>query len=486
MSLKILTLIPALFIVGCMPGFEDRDTDAPLGPRQIESLDLLAEDYFVEDLACQDVEGMFEVGEQDVHRFEAGSIAPEKHSFQGFTSKGSIQGPGIYQSVYDFHQQGKCTLVGGVETCDSSSRVLRSPRKLKICNAQRNFARASIEGVTLSSMASLDRAYKFYLGIPNARESLRDTSLIVLPIVEKLTTKTDVDGNNATVRSLTTDNLAYTPNFDGRPAFVVFPKSRNAVVKGRWKDLNLWELPWGMMHEFGHHVFRSHTGIEKLPGTTVNLHGLVINTPIHSIDFDEEFKSDDFSSFSLTGRVSGPEKIFSAVNEAYADLFSFYALGQSETLTDGVDCFEKNRDTTSSVFANGVPKIISNETIKLFTATERYRFNSCEGPDFQDAHSIGAVIAHGMMRLYGARAKISNASSEQQAGWLLAWADAVGSSVRSKGRSAVTFSNLLGLGIKGVSESDGSLTVGQCEILKDVFPAFADGWLSGEFSCQGI
>jgi hypothetical protein len=241
-----------------------------------------------------------------------------------------------------------------------------------------------------------------------------------------------------------------------------------------------------MTHEFGHHVFRSHTGIEKIPGTTTNLHGLVFNTPIHSIEFDESDDKEKKASpgFSLAGRTSGPEEIFSAVNEAYADLFSFYALGESANLTQGVDCFEKNRDTTSAIFANGAAKIINNETIKLFTATERYKANSCDGPDFQNAHTLGAVIAHGMMRLYKARAVVSNATSGQQADWLLAWADAVGASIRSKGREAITFSNMLGLGLKGVAESDGSLTQKQCDILKEVFPAFADSWTESDFSCK--
>jgi hypothetical protein len=483
---KISIAFSALILNGCMPTIEDREQDAPLGPQQIESFDLLAEDYFVEDLACQDSEGLSEIGEQDVHRFGAGTTATETHAFQGFTSKDTLKGPGFSQSVYDFHQQSKCSLSGSTESCGSGSRVVKAAKQLKICDTSRNFARASVEGVSLSGMASLDTAYKFYLGIPNARESLRETSLIVLPIVEKLTTQTGTDGNDSTIRSITTDNLAYTPNFDGRPAFVIFPKSRNAVNRGRWKNLNLWELPWGMTHEFGHHVFRSHSGIDKLPGTKTNLHGLAFNTPIHSIEFEEaDPKSKTAAAgFSLVGRTSGPEEVFSSVNEAYADLFSFYALGEATNLTAGVDCFDKNRDTTSPIFANGAAKVISAETISLFTSTERYKANSCDGPDFQDAHTLGAVIAHGMMRLYKARAEVSNATSAEQAGWLLAWADAVGASIRSKGRDAVTFRNLIGLGLKGVSESNGSLTQKQCDILKEVFPAFADTWTASEYTCK--
>jgi hypothetical protein len=486
MKNKISLTFSMLLFVGCMPTVQDREQQAPLGPQQIESFDLLAEDYFVEDLACQDGEGLGEIGEQDVHRFDAGTTAPETHSFQGFTSKDTLQGPGFSQSIFDFHQQNKCKITDSSESCSSGSRVVKAPKQLKICDGQRNFARASVEGVALSGMSSLASAYKFYLSIPNARESLRDATLIVLPIVEKVTTQTQADGTEATARSITTDNLAYTPNFDGRPAFVIFPKSRNAVKSGRWKNLNLWELPWGMTHEFGHHVFRSHSGIDKLPGTTTNLHGLTFTTPIHSINFDEtEVQSEQpANGFSLAGRVSGPEEIFSAVNEAYADLFSFYALGQSSNLVQGVDCFDKNRETTSSEFANGAVKRISTETMGLFNASERYKFNSCDGPDFQDAHSMGAVIAHGMMRLYKARADVYNATAGQQAGWLLTWADAVGSSIRSKGRAAVTFSSMLGLGIKGVAESDGSLTQAQCDIINEVFPALADDWFAADFSCR--
>lgn len=470
-----------IFFTGCAPRIEEKKNDS-LGPKQIESWDLLAEDYFVEDLACQDETGLEAVGDQDIHQFGGGSTQPRSHSFQDFSSAESFQGPGFDQSIYNFQQQSKCTETAGAETCESGSRIVSPAKKLKICKRNANFARASIEGVALSSVSSLDGANKFYLTIPNARPALKEATVIVLPIVEKIVTKKNTDGSEISFRSLLTDNLAFTSNFDGRPAFVVFPKSRNAVSKGRWQNLNLWELPWGMTHEFGHHVFRSHTGIEKLPGTLTTVHGLQFGTPIHSINFDETTESEP--GFSLAARTSGAEEVFSSINEGYADLYAYFALGQSSELTKGVDCFAVNRDITSAQFVNGAAKSLNTSVLEIFNASEPVKANSCDGPNFQDVHSIGAVIAHGVMLLYRSRAAVSGADSAQQAGWLLAWAEAIGDAVRAGGRKAVTLDDMLKLAIKGVAESDGSLTRDQCKTIRSVFPAYAEAWLASSFTCN--
>lgn len=478
MSLAISVFLAA---GGCTPRIEAKKNDS-LGPEQIESWDLLAEDYFVEDLACQDGEGLANVGEQDVHQFGGGATSPRSHSFQGFSSGESFQGPGIKQSLYNFHQQSKCTETGDTEVCESGTLVVKPAKKLKICKSDANFARASVEGVALSSISSLDVANRFYHSISNSRTSLKETSVIVLPVVEKTVTRKNTDGSESANRSLVTDNLAYTSNFDGRPAFVVFPKSRNAVNKGRWQNLNLWELPWGMTHEYGHHVFRTHTGIEKLPGTLINQHGLEFGTPIHSIDFDE--RDAPATGFALAGRKVDADEVFSAINEGFADLYAYYALGQSALLTEGVDCFETNRDITSAQFANGAAKTLNSSVLEIFNASERVKANSCEGPDYQDVHSIGAVIAHGVMLLYRARAVDSGADSAQQAGWLLSWAEAIGEAVRMGGRKAVKLEDLLALAIKGVTQSDGTLNVDQCKTIREVFPVYAETWLVGTFSCK--
>jgi hypothetical protein len=489
LMLKVLSVHTGLLVLGVIAGCQPvtvrhDEPESRKNPEQVTSAelkDLLAEDYYLEDPSCQDSDGIADIGEQDVHRFGGGSTQPLPHSFQGFSSDGALQGPGFSASVYNFHQQNKCDRTSAGESCDSGARIVSQARNLKICRPDGHYARASIEGISLTSIASLDNANRFYRSVPNARENLRNATVIVLPLVEKVITETGSDGSRSTYSSVTTDNLAYTSNFDGRPAFVIFPKSRNAVSKGRWQNLNLWELPWGMAHEFGHHVFRSHSGIEKLPGTTITLHGLQLGTPIHSIDFDAD---KPVKGFMLAGRSVGPEQIFGAVNEGFADIFSYYSLGQSATLTEGVDCFEKNRDITSATFANGAPKMISTEVLDIFNATERIAANSCVGADYQDIHNIGAIIAHGIMRLYSSRAATSGATAGEQAGWLLNWADSVGVAIRTDGRPAVTFENLIALAIAGVAESDSSLTVEQCSIVRSVFPAYAGKWLTGKFTCR--
>lgn len=488
MLLKIFTS-GALFLVsvatsGCMPIIvgENRKIDADTERFDLGSVgSLLAEEYFVEDQDCQNSVGLGEIGSQDVHRFGGGSTYPKQHAFNGFNASSSLAGPGFSASVYNFHQQTKCERTKDGESCEQGVKIVGAAKKLKICRTSGTYARASIEGIALTSVSILDEANRFYRTVPNARSNLRDATVIVLPIVEKQIAEVESDGASTTYRSVTTDNLAYTSNFDGAPAFVIYPKSRNAVSKGRWVNLNLWELPWGMAHEFGHHVFRSHSGIEKLPGTTTSLHGLELAMPIHSFDIDDD--SGRGVGLSLVSRTVGPEQIFSAVNESFADLYAYYALGKPTNMTEGVDCFEKNREITSAYYLNGTPKVLSSTVLELFLSSDKVSSNSCEGENFQDAHSVGAIIAHGMMRIFAERAKVSGASAKEQAGWLLIWAESVGTAIRTDGRSAVTLDRLIGLGIEAASESGGVLTSGQCTIVREIFPAFSAKWIGSKFAC---
>jgi len=359
---------------------------------QLVPNEAFAEEYFIEDLSCMQ------------------SPSAAVHT-----------GLGIDQSLFGFQQQ--------------DGKVVVPANGLKICDATRAYPRASVEGAAKISQKHLSTARQFYDRLPS-KTALPDAALMVLPTVEKTATADD----GTVTRTVLVDNLAYAPSFGGEPMFIVFPKSRRAVKQGLWTDVNLWEVPWGLAHEFGHHVFRQHTGrtgLELVP----------------------------IQSFELTAAAGPtPDDYWTAVNEGFADLFAFYTHGAKKGQLRGVDCFETNRDVTEPRFVTGDMKILDATVAAKFAAPRSGAPANCDKPSFQDVHTLGAVIAHGMDQLFTANGLVD---PQAKAEALLGWAERLGTLAEGRPASAVTLASML----------EQALTDGrQCATARTYFPVYAGTW----------
>jgi hypothetical protein len=79
-----------------------------------------------------------------------------------------------------------------------------------------------------------------------------------------------------------------------------------------------------------------------------------------------------------------------------ADLFGYYATGST---LSGVTCLEISRDPASPIFADGTTRkrLTAAMIAGDFQSPER---TSCEQPDLNEEHAIGAVFAHGFDGLF--------------------------------------------------------------------------------------
>ncbi len=412
----------------------------------------LADRYFVQDLDCQAKGGLADVGSQSIFQWQEGASRSTKFAFDGTSATDTLKSSAVSATFYDFRQVKTC-VDGDLETCDGESKTIGTERALRICTQAKAYDRVSVEGVALSSLASINQAEAFYRGIEGQQTSILAAYLLVLPSIEKQVK----DRSGAVVkREISSDNLAYVSEFGGSPVFVVYPKSREAVRQGLWKGLNLWEIPWVLAHEYGHHVFRTHTGVVSFTRNAKNL------------------------GLALVDRDVGDEDVWDAANEGYADLFAYYALGGKTGQTDGLDCFEKNRDVGSPVFADGRVKALDREVLGLyFSETKGPPRATCNEPNLQDEHAIGAIIAHGIARLFGASGE-GDVSS--QSAYLLAWSRRLGDLQRADRDASLDFDAVIEEALLTVAPNK-DLNAAQCAVVKAVFPAYAEDRLADAFKC---
>lgn len=464
------SLLLLAVLSGCGPADLDEKKKSTEPIQQWSGDNSFADEYFVDDLRCQNEAGSEGLGSTSIHLFTDGAGTDVPHDFTGFNSVDSLSGPGFLRTFYDFHQVSQCSRENDPTSC-GDAKVLTQPKRLKVCRPNGPYPRISVEGIALTSMANLSYAYDYYQTLASKSPTLASTDLLVLPKLENdYGTHTDMD----------TDNLAYAPSFvAGVPVFIIHPKSARAVRNGRWTDLNLWEVPWGLAHEFGHHVFRTHTGISSITSSV----GMAIDEhlPIHSIK-DEKSAA---AGFSLQGRTVTAKDHWSAINEGFADLYAFYAHGSKEGLTKGLDCFDQNREITVDTFTMGTKKRLDQEVIGTWLSPKDDGGSTCDAPSLQDSHTIGAIVAHGVDRLFQARiGGDAAAASQAKAELLIKWAEAMGKTAGAVSDQDLTVERLLLDAVRVVASNSNKLSASMCASLRDVFPEYADGWLTGAFTCE--
>jgi len=449
--------------------------EVPAAPiQQMRTDTSFADEYQVEDLACQSASEAQTIGPQSINLWNGVSTQPVQFTFQDTTSTTSLTSPAVAASYFNFYQRTNCGAVGDAASCDKGT-VIDQPSALRICHSSGSYPRVSVEGVALSSLANISVAFNYYQKIPNRRPDLASAALLVLPSLEKT-----YEGD--TKRSVATDNLAYAPDFGGQPAFVVFPKGARTAAEGLWQGLNLWEVPWGLAHEFGHHVFRTHTGISTVGDEKVGLDGVL---PIHSFPTREEA-----ANLALTGRTVTDADVWGSINEGYADLYAYYVYGAQPGLTKNVDCFDGNREVSQGTFANGEAKALTADIIATFYSPSALVPGSCkDGPNFQDIHAIGAIVAHGIDQLLSATLGAAQGpdAAFKKVQLLLAFAERLGAT-EGKAQAAntpLTFDLLIKDALL-TAAPDGKLKSAACAAVRGAFPQYADGWFAsgGAFTCQ--
>ena len=465
----VLASVLAFGASGCWSKSSDGD-DKNLGPEINDTV--IAGQYKLADTSCQDSGGDLALGNEPVWEFKGvtSSTGPVELS-QSRSGVTGLTAPGIQATYFGLHVRQQCTVTDAGKDC-KGGELISKPKFLKVCKAGQSYPQNSIEAAGLSSLAHITAAYSYYKTLTGADAEMAQANIFVIPLIEKVLT------NPKTFRSVSvfeSDNLAYLHDYIGAPAFLIFPKGATSQKLGIWKNLNLWEAPWTLAHEFGHHVVKTHTnisGFSSLRQRPFDGVGGLIKLPSENSDVQVERTAGG-------DRIVGRDLIWDGMNEGFADLFAFYVRGAQPGQSTGIDCFAKNRDIDSPIFANGAAKALAASNMTTFLATSKIDTNNsdCLYPDMQDIHIIGAIMAHGVNDILAHRTgDTGNAAAvKARAELLLRWAARLAGIAK---QSSFKLQELI-LPALEMASDNGSLNVSQCATLRRVFPAFEGEWLSG-------
>ena len=432
--------------------------------------------YILQDIACQrESFGLINLTSTSLYQYdpeiELSSLVSV--SLKGLHSSTSLTGDLINRTSYNLHQKKDCTSSDfGARNCDGAFEAVSPQIDLKVCSLDKTFVRLSIEQVGLSSVYHLEKANKFF-NILKSPKALAKTFISVLPIIEYVFLDPDT---NKPLSLYTTNQLSYVRTEDNKAGFFIYPQSTDLDPQEKWKNINFWEWDWAISHEFGHHVLTELT--EYITGE-VNLsseeknHPKYIAPPIISA---KSMKQRQLISFDLIREVT-KEDIVGAVHEGFADLFGYYSTGGKPNRLKGIQCFAKNRDVSSATFYNNQPKKLSASVLNTFySSTHELSIGDCNDVSFQDIHTIGAIIAHSMDRVF----KTKHPNIINRAALLVKWALRL-NYLKNK---TLKLEDILADGIYNVS-TNGVLNEAQCAILQEQFPAsYISYWASSASRTQ--
>lgn len=472
-----------IFLVSSACGDTKKKDDA-LDPNRLDPIpNNSSYSYVREDLSCFQTESSLSyLSRGTVYGMSNGRATMSEEAFLSTTGNPSLRGLFIHHTNYDFEASTVCDASG---SCRDTTTRAATP--LPICREDGKYKRVSIEGIGLSSYNHLDKVFHFYRSVPNSK-SIPTVELFVLPKFSEST--------NGSV-SVVADNLAYHTK---KQAIFVYPRGK--IADKIWPNVNLWESPWILAHEGAHHLFKMHFTkmIEPYLAKNPALRGVEESFPIVKLDPKDFFPESTPPTVKLAAarRVTVSEAIGS-VNEGFADLFAFYAVGERSDTVNGLTCFTEGRDIASTRFKTGETKAITRQALDAFLANYEIDvkapagFYNCDAPDYQDIHIVGSVITYGLNRVYNEAASVKQASNRSVAKGKLAlqWLDAMGSytvSLAAAGSSLPPVEQVLGRyiqeGIKQGTTDGRTLNPIQCQAVRDVFPAYATVWIGSTFVCN--
>ncbi|MCX6127245.1 MAG: hypothetical protein NTV34_21190, partial [Proteobacteria bacterium] len=267
----------------------------------------------------------------------------------------------------------------------------------KFCRDGGQYSRDSIERVVLTSLISFKNARDFINGTVLRSNEMSGVELKVLSIFETVWPPSGNQNETSGKRSALVQNLAYFPANGGSdaPFIAVFPRK----LGEKDNQPRLWESPFVMAHELGHHVERA-LGLDHFGNSKRTL-------------------------------------VRMAISEAFGDLIGFSATNMDDRGLLAMPCMA-NRAVSSDAFSDGVAKIIDKALIKsLGAAAAKVQSLSaiswepnapssppsffapqaptCTSPSRLQPHDLGAIIAHGFYDLFSKSMDSRNESPSARA-----------------------------------------------------------------------
>ena len=379
-----------------------------------------------------------------------------------------------------------------------SFKVVTDPQVLKLCSSETP-AEGTIEDAALKALGHFDRAAHFYRSV--TQETLKPLSLLMLPLLEtrlNISFERDKDDSesegpedfNLKERFYMTDNASWS-FMDDQFVFTIFPQSKVALEQGLFGGEGMWDSPYVMAHEYGHHVFYNlykEVYADTDNGLMNNLKGnRFANTTLGPIDrMPEPFGDHHFKANAMTDRSFFD--IVGALNEGFSDMYSLYSL--NEPTLDAMDCFAQTRDINTPAFGGGLSKGMTEAMINQMFYHEGLDLNpqgvdddTCGLADLSTVHHVGAVIAHNVHQLFNVTVAEQNqgeALDVAKSKLLFSWIRTLVSRYEDGEWGPKKYLRDIIASAIITASAEGQLSEGQCQVISDQFPHYASIWNQSE------
>jgi hypothetical protein len=461
-------------------------------------------------------EGERSLGSQQFWSFEGGSVGARSFDMSHAAADGTdgLRGKSVGATIMAHKElvTKECLEAGpGVEpSCRiTSEKVVESGIPLHLCRRDHAYPKNSVEGSAIATFAVLEKSLSTFEKEFSSSRRPAPVWMLVLPELKTDYLATRFSGEKVKASRQRVDN-AFWGLTTGRTAMgtelkigliSVLPPSKSFQKENSASATGLWELPFVIAHEYGHHVFYSkienlETVLESGSGAKELALAKEFNRSSHPIvsegerGFERRFVEGSFpstypslkrSSASTAGKPTRVVRLFDAmqsINESFADLFGelvFPAASASMKAIPGV-CLNREIARESFRFSKQeVAKRLDSFQLEQFlspefAASENPDSEGCIAPSYQDSHVIGAIIAHGADAIIkageqGLRGRtlelwLNRLNTQWPELVQLSPADFLENSVWSLVRAAAQ------------SSSSGRLNAEQCAAVARVFPAY--------------
>jgi hypothetical protein len=212
------------------------------------------------------------------------------------------------------------------------------------------------------------------------------------------------------------------------------------------------------------------------------------NPPVHTyVPEQEKLEKSKGLSLAEVRQVTAADH-WDSINEGFADLFAHYRGGSQVSELANLDCFASDRDVEQSKFATGESKALSAEVLSEYLSSSFASGTTCLVASFQDIHTIGAVVAHGVDALFSTVTGSTGAKASAAKGaLLLQWAESLGKLAAareaSQSVSSIKLEDLVEPVLLLVAPKK-IFSAAQCDVIKTVFPVYAAKWFeAASYKC---